>query len=289
MIMTAREMVRRGDSPTSALKVSTEELKNIIRQVFRFPEPRSDSPLSDVTAAEPALDHRNSPLLPEKMELPTVPEHENETASFTTSASLNSSVKTATETPAPAPIISAPIPPAPAPPTTNKQGQSKPTSTPNKQETKPAPASPPKEDPKPKEAPLKTTPPQKQENELKSNTQGQIQLAGEEKAKPEAQENKKQPLSSRLADVGKGAGGLTSAKDAATSKDKDGDKSTGNKEAKDAKDMTSVKDVSGSLVTGQDPNETPTGTPLLNQDPVQPGTPTTGQSVMIRYYVQHQC
>jgi hypothetical protein len=53
MIMTAREVVRRGDGSISAHHLmSQDELKHIIRDVFNFPEPRSDTPLSDATAAE---------------------------------------------------------------------------------------------------------------------------------------------------------------------------------------------------------------------------------------------
>ena len=277
MIMTAREVVRKGDAPTSALRVPPEELRNIIRQIFRFPEPRSESPLSDVTAAEPPLDHRSPPLIPA-----TVPEHENETVPFSASASLNSSFQPPTEAPASTPIISTPVP------TQNKQGTTKQTTTPNKQETKPAIVSPPKEDPKPKEDPTKSTPPRKQEDGSKG-VQEQLQQVADEKAKAEAQENKRKPLSSRLADTGKAAGSPTPAKDAATPKDKDGEKPTDIKEAKDAKDTTSKKDPLGLFTTGQDPSGTPNGTPLLNQDSDQPGTPTTGQSVMICCSVQHQC
>jgi hypothetical protein len=281
MIMTAREVVRKGDSPTSALRVSQEELRNIIRQLFRFPEPRSDSPLSDVTAAEPPLDRRSPPLIPERSDLPTVPERENETIPFTASASLNSPLKSKTDVPASAPIISAPIPPVPAHSTQNKQGVFKLNATPNKQETKPATVSPPKEDTKPKEDPTKSTPPRKQENEPKPSVQQQLQSVIDEKAKAEAQDNKKKSLSSRLSDASKGAGTTTSAKDLSTPKEKDGEKPTDNKEAKDAKD-TNPKDTLSHLATEQDPNGTPNGTPLLNMGSDQPGTPTTGQSVMIR-------
>jgi hypothetical protein len=58
MIMTAREIVRRGDGGTSAaVLVTGDELKHVIRQIFRFPGPRSDTPMSaasDATVAEPA-------------------------------------------------------------------------------------------------------------------------------------------------------------------------------------------------------------------------------------------
>jgi len=58
MIMTAREIVRRGDGNTSATVLITgDELKHVIRQIFRFPGPRSDTPMSaasDATVAEPA-------------------------------------------------------------------------------------------------------------------------------------------------------------------------------------------------------------------------------------------
>lgn len=281
-IMTAREIVRKGNAPTSSPKISIEELKNIIRQVFQFPELRSDSPFSDVTAAEPALDHRSPPLLPEKTGLPTVPENENEAVSFSASASLNSSVQPANQTLPSAPIISIPTPPAPPLSTTNKQEQSKPTPAQSKQETKPATfVSPQKEEPKSKEHP---STPSKKENEPKPN----IQLVVDDKTKTESQDNKKKSLNARLADAGKGGGNPNSAKDAAILKDKDGDKPTENKEAKDAKD-TNAKDVFGPLATGPDPSETPNGTPLLNQDSGQPGTPTIGQSVMIRYLVQHHC
>lgn len=281
MIMTAREIVRKGNAPTSALKVSIEELKAIIRQVFRFPWPRSDSPLSDITAAEFALDHKSPPLVPESTGLPTVPENENESIPFTASASLNSFIQPTNETHTSTPIIAAPTPPAPPP---NKQQQSKPTATPSKQEKKPATVDVPKEDSKSKEDPLKSAPPPKQENEPKPRTQEQTQLAAEEKNKPEAQENGRKSFSSRMADASKGAG-PNSAKDVAVPKDKDGDnKYADNREAKDAKD-TSVKDATSLFPAVQDPN----GTPLLNQDPEQPGTPTTGQSVMIRCSVQHQC
>jgi len=272
--MTAREVVRKGDAPTSAPKVPAEEVRNVIRQIFRFPGPRSDSPFSDVTAAEPALDHKSPPLIPEKTDLPTVPEQENETVSFSASASLNSSHHPAAETPATAPIISMPIPPAP--PTQNKQQQSKSHHSANKPETKAATVIPLKEDPKPKEEPHKSTPPQKQQNGPKPNIQEQVQPVVEEKSKLEAQDSKKKSFQSRLADAGKVTGSPTSAQDAVAPKDKDGDKSTDNKEAKGSKDTANTKDASGPLPTGQDPNETPHGTPFLNQDSEQPGTPTTG-------------
>jgi hypothetical protein len=58
MIMTAREIVRKGDGSTSAAVLITgDELKHVIRQIFRFPGPRSDTPMSaasDATVAEPA-------------------------------------------------------------------------------------------------------------------------------------------------------------------------------------------------------------------------------------------
>lgn len=278
MIMTAREIVRKGDAPTSTPRISPEELRIIIRQVFRFPLLRSDSPLSDATAAETGLDIRSPPYLSEKTDLPTVPEHENETANpFTTSASLNSSFQSVNKTP----IISAPIPPAPPLPS-KKQEQSKSTSTQNKQEANPTTVSPPKADTKSKEEPPKPTSPPKQENELKPKIPEQPQLIIEEKTKPEIQDNKKKSFQSRLAEAGKDPASSTAAKDAVNLKDKDGDKSTDNKGAKDAKD-TSLKEVPGPL---QDPNATPNGTPLLNQDP-EPGTPTTGQSVVIHYYAKH--
>ena len=277
MIMTAREIVRKGEAPTSAVNVSPEELKNIIRQIFRFPGPRSDSPLSDITAAEPALDHRSPPLLAEKTDLPTVPEHENEAITITASASLNTPLPPATESPSPAP-------PAPAPSRPNKQASSK--STPaaqKKEEVKPVQASPPKEEQKPKEEPTKLT---QKKDQSKPDVQDPVQPAAEELSKSEAQDNKKKPFLSRLSDVGKGAGSPTPAKDAATSKENDGDKSTDNKAAKDAKDTTDTKDTTGPPA---DSNATPVGTPLLNQDSDRPSTPSTGQSVTIRYSAQHQC
>ena len=274
MIMTAREIVRKGEAPTSAVNVSPEELKNIIRQIFRFPGPRSDSPLSDITAAEPALEHRSSPLLAEKTDLPTVPEHENEAITITASASLNTPLPSATESPSPAPAPSRP----------NKQASSKPTpAAQKKEEVKPAQASPPKEEPKPKEEPTKPT---QKKDQSKPDAQGPVQPAAEELSKSEAQDNQKKPFLSRLADVSKGAGSPTPAKDTATSKEKDGDKPTDNKAAKDAKDTTDAKDTAGPPA---DPSATPIGTPSLNQDSDRPSTPSTGQSVTIRYSVQHQC
>lgn len=53
MLMTAREIVRRGDGSSSAHRtISQDDLRHIIREIFRFPEPRSDTPLSDATAAD---------------------------------------------------------------------------------------------------------------------------------------------------------------------------------------------------------------------------------------------
>ena len=275
MIMTAREIVRKGDSPTFALRVSKEELRNIIRQVFRFPGLRSDSPLSDTTAAEPALDHRSPPIISEKTNLPTVPEHET----FTASASLNSPHPlTVTEPTASTPIISAPTPPVPTPST---QASSKQTPvTPKKGDTKPEITAPKKDEPKPKSEPATTTTPTKQDN-LKSNAQEPVQPAAKDQPKVETQD--KRPLFSRLADISKGAGSPTTAKDTIAPKDKDGDKLTDNKDTKDA---TDAKDSTGTPATGQDPNATPAGTPLLSQGADQPGTP--GQSVTISSFVQHQ-
>ena len=277
MIMTAREIVRKGEAPTSVVKVSQEELRNIIRQVFRFPGPRSDSPLSDITAAEPALDHRSPPLLAEKTDLPTVPEHENEPITLTASASLNSPLPPVVETPAPAPapVTATPTPPAPIFPT-KKQQQKQTPATPKKEDTKPAPVSPPKEEAKPREAPAKPTSFPMQNDEPKSTVQEPVKPVTADPPKPEVQDGGKKPLLSRLADVSKGAGSPSSAKDAATSKDKEGDKPTDNKEAKDAKSTVDEKDAAGPPASGLDPNGTPNGTPLLNQDA------STGQSVTIR-------
>ena len=271
MIMTAREIVRKGETPTATLNVSQEELRSIIRQVFRFPGPRSDSPLSDITAAEPALDLRSPPLIAEKTDLPTVPEHEDEPVTFTSSASLNSPLPPVTETPAPAPFTT----PAPAPSTPNKKAASKPTpATPKREDTKATPVNPPKEEPKPKDGPAKTTDLPKQGGEPKPRVQEPAKPATEAPPKPEAQDNNKKPVLSRLSDVSKGAGSPTPTKE--------GDKPAENKEAKDAKDTTGAKDVAGPPTPGQDPNGTPISTPLLNQDT---GTPSTGQSVTIRYSV----
>lgn len=278
MIMTAREIVRKGEALMSAVKVSPEELRAIIRQVFRFPGPRSDSPLSDITAAEPA-DHRSSPLA-EKTELPTVPEHENEPIIISASASLNSPLPRGTEPTAPAPTIAAPTPPI----FPNKQASSKPAPQ-KKEEVKPTPVNPQKEEPKSKEEPVKPITFPKQKEEPKPITQEPVQPATVEPSKTEAQGNKK-PLLSRLADVTKGAGSPNSAKDAANPKDKDEDKPTDNKEAKDAKDKTDTKDTVGPPA---DPNGTPISTPLMNQESDRPGTPSTGQSVTIRYSVRQRC
>ena len=289
MIMTAREIVRKGEAPTSAVNIAPDELRSIIRQVFRFPEPRSDSPFSDTTAAEPPPERRSPPLVAEKTDLPTVPEHESEPITITTSASLNSPlppITPATQPPAPAPPIVTPTPPVPAPLPPKKQGSSKSTPVTQKEDVKPAPVSPPKES-KAKEEPTKPTP--KQKDESKQNVQEPVQPVSEEPSKSEAQDNKKKPLLSRLTDVTKGAGISVPAKDAATPKDKDGDKPADNKEAKDAKGTTDAKDVTGTPTPGQDPNGTPGGTPLVNQDTDRPGTPSTGQSVTIRYPVQHHC
>ena len=270
MIMTAREVVRKGEVPTSTLGVSQEELKNIIRQVFRFPLPRSDSPLSDVTAAESALEHRSPPLLAEKTDLPTVPEHENEPVILTSSASFDSPLLPVTETPAPAPLTT-----TPAPSTPNKKASSKSTPAAQKPEdTKPTPVSPPKEEPKPKDGPAKPTALPKQGGESKSSAQESVKPATEAPPKPEAKDNKKKPALPRLSDVSGGAGGPTPTKDTATLKDKEGDKPADNKDATDA------KDVAIPPTPGQDPNGTPIGPPLLNQDT---GMPSTGQSVTIRY------
>jgi len=274
MIMTAREVVRKGEAPTSAVNVSPEELRSIIRQVFHFPGPRSDSPFSDVTAAEPPPEHRSPPLVAEKTDLPTVPEHESEPINITASASLNNPFSPVTKPFVPAHSTVTPTPPAPAPSVPNKQASSKPNPvTQKKEDPKPASANLPKE---PKE-PIKPTP--KQKDESKQNVQEPIKPEGPPKS--EAQDNKK-PFLTRLADVSKGAGGPASAKD------KDGDKSTDNKGAKDAKDTADAKDVTGTPTPGQDPNVTPGGTPL-NQDTDRPSTPSTGQSVTIRYSIQHQC
>ena len=280
MIMTAREIVRKGGAPTSAVNVSPEELKSIIRQLFRFPGPRSDSPFSDTTAAELSLEHRTSPLLAEKTDLPTVPEHENEPITITASASLNSPLPPSTKPPAPAPPIITPTPPAPAPSFSNKQASSKLTpATQKKDDVDPALVNPSKE-PKAKEELTKPTP--KQKDESKQKVQEPVQPVSEEPSKSGAQDNKK-PFLSRLADAGKGAGGTT------FTKDKNGDKPTDNKEAKDAKGTADAKDVAGVPTSGQEPNGTPGGTPLMNQDTDRPSTPSTGQSVTIRSPAQHHC
>ena len=277
MIMTAREIVRKGEAPTSVVKVSQEELRNIIRQVFRFPGPRSDSPLSDITAAEPALDHRSPPLLAEKTDLPTVPEHENEPITLTASASLNSPLPPVIETPPPpVPVTATPTPPAPIFPT-KKQTQPKQTPpTPKKEDANPAPVSPPKEESKPKEVPAEPTPFPTQKGEPKSTVQEPVKPVTADPLKPEVQDGGKKPLLSRLTDLSKAAGSPSSAKDAVTSKDKEGDKPTDNKEAKDAKSTVDGKDAAGPPASGLDPNGTPINTPLLNQDA------STGQSVTIR-------
>jgi len=278
MIMTAREIVRKGEAPTSTVNVSTEELKNVIRQIFRFPGPRSDSPLSDITAAESAMDHRSPPLLAEKTDLPTVPEHESEPVNFTTSASLNSPLPPVTEAPVPKPTLITPTPPTSTP---KKQAPPKPTpATPKKEDTKPAPVSPPKEEPaKPTPLPMRGGFPM-------PSAQEPIKPATEEPPKPEAQDSKKKPFLSRLSEVGKAAGGPASAKDTTTPKDKEGDKPSDSKEAKGAKGTTDEKDAASPPAPGPDPNETPNetpiGTPLLNQDTDSRGTPSTGQSVTIR-------
>ena len=294
MIMTARELVRKGDAPTSVPKASAEELRNIIRQVFRFPGLRPDSPLSDITAAEPTQEYRSPPLVAERNGLSTVPENEGEKITFTTSASLNSKPPVSQT-----PIISAPTPPAPAPPTPKEQESFKPAPvTPKKNETKPATVSPKKEEQKPKEEPAKATLPPKQDDPKPKdgppktqggpgpNTQDPLQSAAKDQSKQETQDDKKKSLASRLADAGKGAGSPTSAKDTTTSKDKDGDKVTDNKEAKDAKDATDKKDATGAPATGQDSTGTPVGTPLLKEGTDQPGTPTPGQSVTTRSLIQ---
>ena len=285
MIMTAREVVRKGGAPTSAVNVSPEELRNIIRQLFRFPGPRSDSPLSDITAAEPALEHRSPPLLAEKTDLPTVPEHENEPITITASASLNSPLPPSTKPSAPAPPIITPTPPTPAPSLSNKQASSKPTPATQMREYV-NPAVDPSKVPKAKEEPAKPTP--KQKDESKQKFQEPVQPVSEEPSKSGAQDNKK-PFLSRLADASKGAGSPISTKDTTIPKDKNGDKPTENKEAKDAKGTADAKDVNGTPASGQDPNGTPGGTPLMNQDTDRPGTPSTGQSVTIRSPLQHHC
>ena len=280
MIMTAREIVRKGNAPTSTVNVSTEELRNIIRQVFRFPGLRSDSPLSDITAAEPVLDHRSPPHLSEKTELPTVFENENEPLTFTTSASLNTPVQPPSEPQAP--IISTPTPPAPAPSNPKQSPTKQKPATSKKEDSKPASVSPPKEEPKQKEAPPKTASVLGPDG--KPKVQEPVQPATEEKSKPDPQDNKKKPLSARLADVGKGSSGPTSAND--------GDKPADDKKgAKDARDATDAKNITGPLGSGQDLNGTPLGTPIGTPlvDPDQPGMPTPGQSVTIRYSAQHQC
>ena len=285
MIMTAREIVRKGEAPTSTVNVSTEELKNVIRQIFRFPGPRSDSPLSDTTAAEPAMEHRSPPLLVEKSDLPTVPEHENEPVTLTASASLNSPLPPVTEAPVhkPAPVIPTPTPPIPAS-TPKKQTPPKLTpATPKKEDTKPAPVSPPKEEPKPKEELTKSIPLFTQKDVPKPNAQELAKSTTEEPLKPEAQDNKKKPFLSRLSDVTKAASSPTPVKDAATPKDKEGDKPTDTKEAKGAKGTTDEKDATGPPAPqdpNETPNETPIGTPLVDTD--GRGTPSTGQSVTIR-------
>ena len=282
MIMTVREIVRKGEAPTATVNVSTEELKNVIRQIFRFPGPRSDSPLSDITAAEPAMEHRSPPLLAEKTDLPTVPEHENEPVTFTASASLNSPLPPVTETPVPKP---APITPTPTPPSSSPKKQTPPKTTPatpKKEDTKPTPVTPPKEEPKPKEEPTKPTPFSAQKDVPKPNAQETAKPTTEEPPKQEAQDNKKKPFLSRLSDVSKAAGNPTPAKDAATPKDKEGDKPTDSKDAKGAKGATDEKDTTGPPAKqdpNETPNETPVGTPLLDID--GRGTPSTGQSVTI--------
>ena len=283
MIMTAREIVRKGEAPTSAVNISPEDLRNIIRQVFRFPGQRSDSPFSDTTAAEPALEPRSPPTLAGKTELPTVPEHENEPITLTTSASLNSPLPPVTETP----VTTTSTPPVPASSIQNKPGSFKQPVTPKKEGTKPASASPPK-GPKPKDEPTTTTPLPTKKNEPKPSVQEPVKPTTEEPPKPDAQGGRK-PFLSRLSDVSKGAGGPASAKDAATPKDKEGDKSGDSKEASETKGTTDTKDTASLPASGQDPNETPVGTPLLNQDTDRPGTPSTGQSVTIHYFIQHQC
>ena len=281
MIMTAREIVRKGEAPASTVNVSTEELKNVIRQIFRFPGPRSDSPLSDITAAEPAMEHRSPPLLAEKRDLPTVPEHESEPVTFTASASLNSPLPPVT-IPVSEPVPITPTPTPPASSVSKKQTKQTPV-TPKKEVTPPAPISPPKEEPKPKEEQTKPTPLSTQKDAPKPNAQELAKPATEESSKPEAQENKKKPLLSRLSDVSKAAGSPTPVKDAATPKDKEGDKPTDTKEAKGAKGTTDEKDASGPPApqdSNETPNETPIGTPLVDVD--GRGTPSTGQSVTIR-------
>ena len=281
MIMTAREIVRKGEAPTSTVNVSQEELRNIIRHVFRFPGPRSDSPLSDITAAEPALEHRSPFFHAEKTDLPTVPEHESELITISASASLNSPLPPVSDAQvsAPFPIIPTPTPPAPASSTTKSQTSSKPTpATPKKEDTKPTPAGLPKGEPK--EGLAKSTPLPKQKDEPKPSIREPVKPVIAEPPKPEGQDDKKKPVLSRLADISKAASSL--AKDIAIPKDKEGDKSTDNKEAKDAKGTTNEKDSADPPTPGQDPNATPIGTPLLNQDTDRPGTPSTGQSVTIR-------
>lgn len=284
MIMTARELVRKGDAPSSVPKASADELRNIIRQVFRFPGLRPDSPLSDVTAADPAPEYRSPPLVAERNGLPTVPENEGEKITFTTSASLSSN-PAVTQTP----IIAVPTPPAPAPLTPKEQTPPKPIPvTPKKNDTKPATVNPKKEEQKQKDEPSKPNPPPKQDDPKpkdepaktqdnpKPSTLDPLQSAAKDQSKQEAQDDKKKSLASRLANAGKAAGGPTSAKDTTTSKDKDGDKATDNKEAKDAKDATDKKDATGAPATGQDSTGTPVGTPLLKEGTDQSGTPTTG-------------
>lgn len=282
MIMTAREIVRKGEAPTSATSASPEELRSIIRQVFRFPGLRSDSPLSDITVAE-HMDHRSLPHLVETTDLPTVPEYGNEPITLTTSASLNTPPPVTKSTPL-APLTTTPVPPTPIPSILNKQTSSEPVpSAQKKEDVKSASVNPPKEEPLKKEEPIKSTPASKPKDEPKPSVQGSTQPAHGEPFKSESQVQKK-PLFERLTDVGKGAGSSTPAKDAATSKDKDGDKSAANKEAKDSKNTTNAKNATGQ----PDQNGTPVGTPLVNQESDRPGTPSTGQSVTIHSYLQHQ-
>lgn len=69
MIMQTREIIRKSDGSKSAtVIVSNDELRHVIRQVFRFPGPRSDTPVSiasDATAAEGNSPPKEEPSYPD--------------------------------------------------------------------------------------------------------------------------------------------------------------------------------------------------------------------------------
>jgi len=116
MIMTAREIVRKGDGSTSAtVLVTGEELKHVIRQIFRFPGPRSDTPISTASDATVAEQSSLSSYPDPNEHLPEDKEKENENEKPANLPPINTDTKS---TPKTEPVVPAP---APAPATSTEK------------------------------------------------------------------------------------------------------------------------------------------------------------------------